>query len=166
VYTASITDDLTGLGNTRHFNRVLPEILAHGGPVSLLVLDLDNFKPVVDTFGHLAGARTIAYIGKVIGTLLRAGDIAARFGGDEFVVILPAADTASAVRLAEAIRVAIETCHVLEGDIDISGVTASIGVATFPEHASAPESLFRAADVAMYLVKRDRKNAVGVAPAQ
>jgi diguanylate cyclase (GGDEF)-like protein len=62
--------------------------------------------------------------------------------------------------------VAIETCHVLEGDIDIAGVTASIGVATFPEHASEPESLFRAADAAMYLVKRDCKNAVGVAPAQ
>ena len=131
-----------------------------------MVLDLDNFKPVVDTFGHLAGARTIAYIGKVIGTLLRAGDVAARFGGDEFDVILPAADTVSAVRVAKAIRVAIETCHVLEGDIDISGVTASIGVATFPAHASEPESLFRAADAAMYLVKRDRKNAVGVAPAQ
>ena len=82
------------------------------------------------------------------------------------VVILPAANTASAVRLAEAIRLAIETCHVLEGDIDISGVTASIGVATFPEHAGEPEGLFRAADAAMYTVKRGRKNAVGVASAR
>jgi diguanylate cyclase (GGDEF)-like protein len=166
VYAASITDDLTGLGNTRHFNRVLPEILAHGGPVSLLVLDLDNFKPVVDTFGHLAGARTIAHIGKVIGALLRAGDVAARFGGDEFVVILPAADTVTAVRLAETIRRQIETCRFLEEGIDVSGVTASIGVATFPDHASDPESLFRAADTAMYVVKRGRKNAVGVTPSR
>jgi diguanylate cyclase (GGDEF)-like protein len=166
AYAASITDDLTGLGNTRHFNRVLPEILARGGPVSLLVLDLDNFKPVVDTFGHLAGARTIAHIGKVIGALLRAGDVAARFGGDEFVVILPTADTATAVRIAEVIRTAIETCRFLEGGVDVSRVTASVGVATFPDHASDPESLFRAADAAMYMIKRDHKNAVGVAPAR
>lgn len=162
VYVASITDDLTGLGNTRHFNRVLPEILGRGEPVSLLVLDLDNFKPVVDTFGHLAGSRTIAHIGKMIGALLRVGDVAARFGGDEFVIILPAADPAAAVRIAEKIRVAIEACSVLEGGIDVSGVTASIGVATFPDHASDAEGLFRAADAAMYTVKRGRKNAVGV----
>jgi diguanylate cyclase (GGDEF)-like protein len=166
VYTASITDDLTGLGNTRHFNRVLPETLARGGPVSLLVLDLDNFKPVVDTFGHLAGSRTIAHIGKLIGALLRTGDVAARFGGDEFVVILPAADTVVAARIAETIRAGIETCRFLEGDINISGVTASVGVATFPDHATDAESLFRAADMAMYTVKRGRKNAVGVAPSR
>lgn len=162
VYAASITDDLTGLGNTRHFNRVLPEMLAHGGPVSLLVLDLDNFKPVVDTFGHLAGSRTIAHIGKVINTLLRTGDVAARFGGDEFVVILPAADAVAAVRIAETIRAAIETCRFIEGDIDVSGVTASLGVATFPDHADDAESLFRAADTAMYTIKHSGKNAVGV----
>jgi len=166
AYTASLTDDLTGLSNTRHFNSVLPGLVGHGGPLSLLILDLDNFKPIVDTFGHLAGSRTIAHIGKMIGTLLRAGDVAARFGGDEFVVILPAADTAAAVQIAETIRTAIETSCFLDGGIDISGVTASVGVATFPDHASDAEELFRAADTAMYAVKRGRKNAVGVAPAQ
>ncbi|MGH7960385.1 MAG: diguanylate cyclase [Candidatus Binatia bacterium] len=166
AYLASITDDLTGLGNTRHFNRVLPEILARGGPVSLLVLDLDNFKPVVDTFGHLAGSRTIAHIGKIIGALLRTGDVAARFGGDEFVVILPAADTTAAVQTAEKIRTAIEAWDFLDESINVSGVTASVGVATFPDHAGDAESLFRAADAAMYAVKRGRKNAVGVASGQ
>ena len=106
AYVASITDDLTGLGNTRHFNRMLPELLARGGPVSLLVLDLDNFKAIVDTYGHLVGSRTIGYLGKVIAHLIRPGDVAARFGGDEFVIILPDTDAETARGIAETIRAA------------------------------------------------------------
>jgi diguanylate cyclase (GGDEF)-like protein len=164
AYEASITDDLTGLGNTRNFNRRLPELIGAGGPVSLVVLDLDNFKAVVDGYGHLVGSRTIAQIGRIIARLLRPGDVAARFGGDEFVIALPATDSAAAVSLAETIRRAIADCDRLEGEaIDLSGVTASLGVATFPEHASDAEGLFRAADAAMYAIKRSSKNAVGPA---
>src|SRR3989475_7022053 len=160
------TDDLTGLGNTRHFNRMLPELLARGGPLSLLVLDLDNFKALVDSEGHLVGSRTIGFVGRMIAHQLRPGDLAARFGGDEFVVILPGADAASARRVAESIRAAIAEARVLEGsDVDVSAVTASLGVATFPEHAADAEGLFRAADAAMYAVKRRGKNGVGTAAA-
>ena len=163
---AAITDDLTGLGNTRHFNRMLPELLARGGPLSLLVLDLDNFKALVDSEGHLVGSRTIGFVGRMIARQLRPGDLAARFGGDEFVVILPGADAASARRVAESIRAAIAEARVLEGsDVDLSAVTASVGAATFPEHAADAEGLFRAADAAMYAVKRRGKNAVGMAVA-
>ena len=166
AYVASITDDLTGLGNTRHFNHMLPELLARGGPVSLLVLDLDNFKAIVDTYGHLIGSRTISYLGKVIAHFIRPGDVAARFGGDEFVVILPDTDNETARGIAETIRAAIESCSMLEGNgIDISTVTASVGVATFPDHASTAEDLFRAADGAMYAIKRRGKNDVAVAGA-
>jgi len=162
--TAAITDDLTGLSNTRHFNAMLPVFLAAGGPVTLLVLDLDNFKAVVDTHGHLIGSRTIAFVGGLIARRLRPGDFAARFGGDEFVVVLPATDRAAGIELAESIRTAIADARVLEGtDVDISAVTASVGLAIFPEHATAGEALFRAADAAMYQVKRDRKNGVLVA---
>jgi diguanylate cyclase (GGDEF)-like protein len=166
AHIASITDDLTGLGNTRHFNRILPTLIARGGPLSLLVLDLDNFKAIVDTYGHLVGSRTISYLGKVIGHLVRPGDVAARFGGDEFVIILPGTDAATAVDIAETVRTAIEMCSVLEGNgVDISTVTASVGVATCPDHASNADDLFRAADAAMYAVKRRGKNAVALAAA-
>ncbi len=167
AYQASITDDLTGLGNTRHFNQLLPALLERGEPVSLLVLDLDNFKAIVDTYGHLVGSRTIGYLGKVIGHLVRPGDVAARFGGDEFVVILPGTDATTAMEIAETIRAAIEACSVLEGNgVDISTVTASVGVATFPDHARDADELFRAADTAMYTIKRRGKNAVALAGAR
>jgi diguanylate cyclase (GGDEF)-like protein len=164
AHVASITDDLTGLGNTRHFNRMLPELMARGEPLSLLVLDLDNFKTIVDTYGHLVGSRTISYLGKIIGHLIRPGDVAARFGGDEFVIILPDTDAATALGIAETIRAAIEACSVLEGNgVDLSTVTASVGVATFPDHASNAETIFKAADAAMYAVKRRAKNGVALA---
>lgn len=166
---AAITDDLTGLGNTRRFNRALPDAIAQAQaanePASLLVLDLDNFKTVVDTHGHLVGSRTIAMIGRMIGHMIRPGDIAARFGGDEFVVLLPSTDTGTAMSIALSIRQAIEASSTLEGNgVDISMVTASLGVATYPDHARSAEELFRAADTAMYGIKRTTKNAIAIAP--
>jgi len=164
AYLASITDDLTGLGNTRHFHRSLAEAMARGGPVSLIVLDLDQFKAVVDRYGHLVGSRAIAQIGRLIGRLVRPGDVAARFGGDEFVVVLPNTGTQQATQLAESIRAGIDACQRLEGeDVDLSGVTASIGLASFPDHGADAESLFRRADDAMYAAKGMGKNRVAVA---
>ncbi len=162
---ALLTDDLTGLGNTRHLNRLLPELIARGRPLCVLVLDFDNFKTVVDTYGHLIGARTIAAIGSMMGSLIRPGDFAARFGGDEFVVVMPDSPIEAALSMAETLRAAIADFASLEGhgDIDISGVTASIGVAAFPQHAGDADGLLRAADAAMYTVKRSRKNGIAVA---
>ncbi len=162
---AALTDDLTGLGNTRHFNEMLPRLLIRGEPVSLLVLDLDNFKAIVDTHGHLLGSRTIAFVGRLIARFVRPGDLAARFGGDEFVLVLPATDTHNASRVGRQILDAIADAPVLPGtNVDLRAVTASIGVATFPDHATDADGLFRAADAAMYAVKGNGKNAVGVAP--
>jgi diguanylate cyclase (GGDEF)-like protein len=161
AYLASITDDLTGLGNTRYFNRMLSKLMESGQPLSLLVLDLDNFKAVVDTYGHLIGSRTIAYLGKVIGHLIRPGDIAARYGGDEFVILLPSTDAQTALEIAETVRAAVEGCSALEGNgVDISSVTASVGVATAPQQGRSAEEIFLAADRAMYEAKRSGKNRV------
>jgi diguanylate cyclase (GGDEF)-like protein len=161
---ASLTDDLTGLANSRHLNQFLPEQVRRGGTLALLVLDFDNFKQVVDRYGHLVGSQTIAHIGRMIGKLIRPGDFAARFGGDEFVVILPNHGVEAAVTFAEALRREIAACTRLDGrDIDLSAVTASIGVAVFPDHAADADGLLHAADAAMYAVKRRGKNGVAVA---
>lgn len=164
VEQASLTDDLTGLGNTRRFHHMLPVLLERALPLSLVLLDLDRLKPLVDAFGHLVGSRTIATVGRVIGDLLRPGDVGARFGGDEFVVLLPGTDTADALAIAERIRAGVEACERPDGlDVDIRHVTASLGVATAPVHATDADGLFRAADAAMYRVKRGTRNGVALA---
>ena len=164
VEQASLTDDLTGLGKTSRFHRTLARLLGGSQPLSLLVLDLDRLKPIVDTYGHLVGSTTIATVGRLIAAALRPGDTAARFGGDEFVVLLPRTDSDVAREIAERICKAVEACATPDGlDIDIRDLTASIGVATAPRHAADADGLFRAADAAMYAVKRARRNGVGMA---
>jgi diguanylate cyclase (GGDEF)-like protein len=161
---SALTDDLTGLGNSRQLNRVLPDLLARGRKLAVLVLDFDNFKQIVDRYGHLIGAQTIGYVGRLMGRLIRPGDIAARFGGDEFAVLLPDTPVETALQIAEALRAAIEECQALDGqDVDLSTLTASIGVASYPEHAATADGLLHAADQAMYEVKRARKNGVALA---
>ncbi len=161
---AAITDDLTGLGNSRRLNQLLPQMIQEGRPLTLLVLDFDNFKQIVDQYGHLIGSQTLAYLGKRMARLLRPGDVAARFGGDEFAVILPDSDLGVGAAMAEALRATVETAARLDtADVDISAVTASVGVAAFPQHADEANALLRAADQAMYAVKRKRKNGVAIA---
>jgi diguanylate cyclase (GGDEF)-like protein len=161
---AAVTDDLTGLGNSRYLNQQLPQLIVEARPLALLVLDFDNFKQVVDRYGHLVGSQTLAFLGHLMARLLRPGDIASRFGGDEFAIILPDSGVDAGVTMAEALCAAVKAAQRLDvGDVDISAVTASVGVAAFPDHAAEAGALLRAADQAMYVVKRTRKNGVGVA---
>ena len=126
----------------------------------MLVLDFDNFKEVVDRYGHLAGARP-SPTSAADRRLIRPGDFAARFGGDEFVVVLPDTDADTAPSPPNRCAPRSRPASSVDGiDIDVSAVTASVGVAAFPDHASTADGLLSAADAAMYAVKRTGKNAV------
>jgi diguanylate cyclase (GGDEF)-like protein len=167
VEALSVTDDLTGLYNSRYLDQVLrresKRASRSGRPLSLLFLDLDGFKSVNDTHGHLCGSRALVEAAGVIRRCARETDIPARFGGDEFAVILPDTGSEGAVAVGERVRERICAHHFLRGDgLDIH-LTASVGVATFPDMASSAEELVKAADTAMYRVKDSGKNGVRLA---
>ena len=159
----SITDDLTGIYNSRHFfNRLKNEIertnrYAH--PLSLLILDLDNFKNYNDRYGHVAGDEILAKTGKILRNSLRKSDSAYRYGGEEFAVILPETKGDEAIYFAERIRQSIEKqAIIIQIDKNLS-VTASIGIAQYKagEQLSA---FVKRADENMYIAKKEGKNRV------
>jgi diguanylate cyclase (GGDEF)-like protein len=153
-------DPLTGFFNHRYFHERLGEELLRSGrsraPVSLLMLDLDEFKLVNDTFGHLFGDRVLRWTAEVVRSALRGSDIPARYGGDEFAVILPETDGPAARLVAERIeRAVIEQVFQHEGRGPVP-IGVSIGAATYPSDASSATDLIAAADAALYAIKRER----------
>jgi diguanylate cyclase (GGDEF)-like protein len=165
----SVTDDLTQLYNWRYMQQVLrretKRALRGNRPLSLLFVDLDGFKSINDSHGHLFGSRALVESASVIRASARETDIVARFGGDEFALVLP--DTASdgAVSVGERIRDRLAAHRFLEADGLSIALTASVGVATLPDVAAAAEELIQAADEAMYWVKSHGKNGIHVAGA-
>lgn len=163
----SVTDDLTRLYNSRYLNQVLrretKRASRSGRPLSLLFLDLDGFKQVNDNHGHLCGSRALVEAGSIIRGCARETDVVARFGGDEFSVILPDTGSDGAVAVASRIRDRIALHPFLESDGLSLHLTASVGVATLPDVAASAEELIRAADTAMYRVKADGKNGIHIA---
>jgi diguanylate cyclase (GGDEF)-like protein len=159
----AITDPLTGLLNRRYLREYLPRELTRatrdGAPVALIMMDLDYFKRVNDTFGHEAGDLVLREIGALLRNNIRGSDIACRFGGEEFVIVLPGSALEVARKRAEAIRAATRHLNLTYHGQPVGTLTASFGVALFPDHAANPESLLRAADEALYGAKgsgRDR----------
>jgi two-component system cell cycle response regulator len=163
----SVTDDLTQLYNSRYLNQVLrresKRASRSGRPLSLLFADLDGFKGVNDTYGHLAGSRALVEAAGVIRGSARETDVIARFGGDEFALVLPDTGSEGAVAVAERVRERI-ALHLFLADAGLTvRLTVSVGVATLPDVAASAEELVKVADEAMYRVKESGKNGVSVA---
>lgn len=166
----SVTDDLTRLYNSRYLNQVLrretKRASRSGRPLSLLFIDLDGFKQVNDTHGHLCGSKALVEAAALIRGCARETDVVARFGGDEFSLILPDTGREGAVSVAERIRSRIGEHQFLASDGLAVHLTASVGVATLPDVAGSAEELIRAADMAMYRVKDAGKDGIHVAQEQ
>jgi diguanylate cyclase (GGDEF)-like protein len=158
----SVTDDLTGLYNSRFLrdalHRETKRAVRYKRPLSVLFIDLDGFKTVNDTHGHLCGSRTLVEAGDVIKACSRDSDVVARYGGDEFVLVLPDTPVEGAVVVARRIRDRLAAREFLAADGLGIRLTASVGIAVLPDISTEPEELLRAADVAMYRVKDSGKN--------
>jgi diguanylate cyclase (GGDEF)-like protein len=166
----SVTDDLTQLYNSRFLNAALRREVERSRryrvPLSLIFLDLDGFKSINDRHGHLCGSRALVEVGAVIRATVREIDVVARFGGDEFTVILPQTGRAGARVIAERIRERIAATHYLKAHGLEVRVTASLGIATYPEHGVTGDALVARADQAMYSAKGAGKDQVAVADAR
>lgn len=162
----SYRDNLTGLFNQRYLYRSLPELIEgakrYDTHVSLIFLDLDHFKQIVDSFGHLNGSLTIKKVAGTIESCLQTPEYGVAYAGDEFIVVLPGFDKAEATRKAFEIRSRIiETVYELDQGANVR-LEASFGVATFPEHAGDSKSLIAAADQALFAAKEAGRNGVNV----
>jgi diguanylate cyclase (GGDEF)-like protein len=160
----SIRDPLTGLFNRRYMEESLARELRRAArnqrKLGAIMLDLDHFKRFNDTFGHEAGDALLRELGGFLRTRTRREDIACRYGGEEFVVILPEASIEATRQRAERLREEFKHLNVQHRGRSLGAVTLSLGVAVFPEHASTVEDIMRSADRALYRAKAEGRDRV------
>lgn len=164
----AMQDDLTQLSNQRHLLPVLRSEMAraqrHKRPFTVLFMDLDHFKSINDSRGHWVGSRLLTEVGKIVQASIRNCDFGFRYGGDEFVVLLPDTPLAHGQIVAERLRKNIEEARFVMNGNDIK-LTVSVGVASFPEQAKTAEAMIHLADQAMYKAKQHSRNCVYLASA-
>lgn len=157
-------DALTGLYNRReflqHFGEEVLRARRYSRPLSLLLIDVDHFKDVNDNHGHQVGDEVLQSLGRVLQSEIRKVDYAARYGGEELVVVLPEMAAPAAVDTAERLRGVIAAMPQQGGDDQVFHITVSVGVATFPDDGDTPDAMFEAADRAMYAAKNSGRNRV------
>ena len=160
-------DDLTHLYNARYLDLTLDKEIASAtttrAPFSLLFLDLDYFKSINDTHGHLVGSKLLIEAARVIKSCARDQDVVTRYGGDEYVILLRDTDSGGALKVAERIRRAVEAHHFLAREGIGVSISTCIGIASLPEHAQDKATLLDLADRAMYRGKKTSRNVIYVA---
>ncbi|NJP07916.1 MAG: diguanylate cyclase [Chloroflexaceae bacterium] len=161
-------DALTGLYNRRYLDETLPRELQRAerqnDAVSVIMMDIDHFKRFNDTYGHDAGDTLLRAIGAFLQHNTRGDDIACRYGGEEFTVVLPCASLENAWKRAEELRIGIEMLMVVHQEQPLGAVTSSLGVAVFPVHGTTADALIKAADQALYQAKQSGRNRVMISP--
>lgn len=164
-HALAFTDDLTGLYNRRYVRHALEQQIAYAQrlqqPLSLLIVDVDFFKRINDAYGHLCGDQVLQDLATCLKTQLRSGDIAGRWGGEEFIFILSHTDAAGASALAERLRATAQKKRFVTSDGSVHSVTVSIGLHTLNRGDSANgQTMLAAADKALYLAKNTGRNCV------
>jgi diguanylate cyclase (GGDEF)-like protein len=166
LHAQSIRDSLTALYNRRYLDETLPREIhragRHNQPISVLILDIDNFKRINDTFGHDAGDIVLKRLANLMLSAIRNNDVACRYGGEEFIIILPNAAIDTAVERAEQLRESMSKLAITHNGQQLGMMTVSIGVSTFPNHGASRDELIMKADMALYSAKSGGKNQVVV----
>ena len=161
----TLRDPLTGLYNRRYLDETMKREIARAErekyPLSFLMIDIDHFKDLNDTYGHSAGDAVLVALGDLFHTRIRQGDIVCRYGGEEFIVIMPQADVEDAKRRAEEIRRDFGDLYINCDGIELSA-TISIGIALYPQHGNDTDTVIKAADAALYKAKQSGRNCVHV----
>ncbi|MBH5319809.1 GGDEF domain-containing protein [Paenibacillus sp. GSMTC-2017] len=155
----AVTDPLTGLSNRRALTELMEDMAVEGKPYSLIVIDIDKFKGINDTYGHQAGDEVLKHLAGAISNSVRDGDSCFRYGGEEFVILLPNTYEEDAFKMAEILRESTENTISPVGQ----AITISLGIAVYPTHSKSPDELFRMADKALYQSKNDGRNRTTIA---
>ena len=166
IQRMNIMDEYTGLYNARYLHQIMDDMIlqAHEKKSALAVVfvDLDNFKEVVDTYGHLSGTQVLREIGETISACLSEKDVLIKYGGDEYIILLPDTDKRAAVSRTESILQSIRISDYLQSESKPVRLTASFGIAVFPVDAVTKKELLILADNSMYKIKKSSKNDVGM----